>query len=157
MNFKSHLSVMVVYFNTFNLESFPFLRILLYLYFDTSLLRNSTAVCILIPVKLWVLFLNPLGKAPLLDPFPLLRGNDGLNYFGVIEAKDFTLVGGLHISYLRLQYNAVHLAPYSSSSAYLLAALECLIGQNCESCQSMKEQAKMGAEGAEIHNLLVGA
>lgn len=41
MNFKTCLFVTVVYFNTFNLKSFSFLRILLYLHFDTSLQRHK--------------------------------------------------------------------------------------------------------------------
>lgn len=98
MSFKSHLSAAVVYVNTSNLKSCSFLRIVMCLHFDTSLQRHRTAICTVMLVEFWVLFLNPPGKAPLFGPFPLLRGIDEENDFGVVKAKDFTVLGGLYIS-----------------------------------------------------------
>lgn len=109
------------------------------------------------------MFLNPPGKAPLLGPFLLWRGNDGQNYFGVVKAKDFTLVGGLHISYkgyIVMLCNLLHIqALLLTISAYLFTTPEHLVGQNGkrESSQSAVEQTKLGAGEVEMQRTLVGA
>lgn len=87
-------------------------------------------------VEFWVLFLNPPGKAPLFGPFPLLRGIDEENDFGVVKAKDFTVLGGLYISskgYIVMLWNFLYVPALLAISDYLFTAPEHLVGQKAVS------------------------
>lgn len=102
-------------------------------------------------VEFWVLFLNPPGKAPLFGPFPLLRGIDEENDFGVVKAKDFTVLGGLYISskgYIVMLWNFLYVPALLAISDYLFTAPEHLVGQKAVSVWVWERDVYSGAAQA---------